>query len=77
MPIRIRTVEGERVPVVICDQCQQEITQAEHGAVISRAVDIAEPHFVHRDCSAAFKAAQQCVHNSMGLSIFLDRLSAL
>lgn len=77
MPIQIRTVDGERVPVVICDQCQQEITSAENGKIISRAIDMAEPRFVHKECSAAFSAAQAYVPESMELTAFVNRLSEL
>lgn len=77
MPLQIRTVNGERVPVVICDHCQQEIAQGGDGTVIWRAIDIAEPRFVHNHCSAGFRTEQTYVHQSMELTAFVDRLSVL
>lgn len=75
MPIEIRSVGGERVPVVTCDQCQQEITNAKDGVVVSRGIDIAVPRFVHRGCEAAFRVAQQFEQKTMELTAFLARLS--
>jgi hypothetical protein len=47
MPIRIVVRKGKpNVPIVICDQCGQEIALAEDGNVLWRSLDISEPHFV-------------------------------
>jgi hypothetical protein len=77
MPIHISSVGGPRVAVVNCDQCNQEITAAQEGVVVSRGIDIAVPHFVHRQCERAFRDAQQFVHHTMELDGFIDQLNAL
>ncbi len=77
MPIQIRTVDGARVPVVHCDQCNQEITRTDDGRVISRGIDIATPHFVHTACEAAFRATQTTVQESMSLGAFIASLNGL
>ncbi len=78
MPIRIIVRNNDRsVPVVFCDHCEQEITQARDGNVDWRAIDIAEPRFTHKGCSDAFRTARSYVHQSMELVSFLERLTRL
>jgi hypothetical protein len=71
MPIRIIVRNSKpNVPIVICDQCGQEIALAENGTVIWRSLDISEPHFAHKDCSEPFRKARPYEHQSMELSQF-------
>ena len=71
MPIRIVVRKGKpNVPIVICDQCGQEIALAEDGNVLWRSLDISEPHFVHTECAEPFRQAQPYEHQSMELIRF-------
>ena len=76
MPIRVIVRNGDRkVPIIVCEHCVNEIERAADGDVHWRAIDISEPLFTHKGCSAEYRRGLPHVHLSTELSEFLERLA--
>jgi hypothetical protein len=68
MPLQIKLEEGRDRPVIVCDHCGEEITDARDGNYqwkVSAEGDRAEGHlyFTHKGCCRAFEAANRGDHD--------------
>ena len=76
MPIRIVATGRGSAPAVFCDYCEKQIMRADDGNVEWRALEVAETHFTHKQCSDGFRGTRpELTFFSTELSLFPLRLA--